>query len=148
MSDALHRLYRDRLARGTWRDRVRPVLLNNWEATYFDFDADKLLAIATSARDLGVELFVLDDGWFGQRDKDDSSLGDWFVDTRKLPGRPGAGLATKVEALGLRFGLWIEPEMVAGAEPPVRGAPRLGGRHPGPAADREPPPVRPRHVPP
>ncbi len=112
MSDALHRLYRDRLARGTWRDRVRPVLLNNWEATYFDFDADKLLAIATAARDLGVELFVLDDGWFGERDKDDSSLGDWFVNTRKLPDGLG-GLATKVEALGLRFGLWIEPEMVS-----------------------------------
>jgi alpha-galactosidase len=115
MSDAFHRLYRDRLARGSWRDRVRPVLLNNWEATYFDFDADKLLAIATSARDLGVELFVLDDGWFGKRDKDDSSLGDWFVDTRKLPDGLGGvgGLATKVEALGLKFGIWIEPEMIS-----------------------------------
>ena len=111
MSDAFHRLYRDRLARGAWRDRPRPVLLNNWEATYFDFDAEKLVAIATSARDLGVELFVLDDGWFGARDDDTTSLGDWFVDTRKLPNGLG-GLATTVESLGLRFGLWIEPEMV------------------------------------
>ena len=112
MSDALHRLYRDRLARGVWRDRPRPILLNNWEATYFDFDAAKLLAIATSALDLGVELFVLDDGWFGARDADTTSLGDWFVDTRKLPGGI-AGLATQVEALGLRFGLWVEPEMIS-----------------------------------
>jgi alpha-galactosidase len=112
MSDALHTLYRERLARGVWRDRPRPVLLNNWEATYFDFDESKLLEIATSARDLGVELFVLDDGWFGQRDADTSSLGDWFVDRRKLPNGLD-GLASKVEALGIRFGLWIEPEMVS-----------------------------------
>jgi len=71
MSDALHDLYRERLARGTWRDAPRPVLINNWEATYFGFDETKLVEIATSARDLGVELFVLDDGWFGQRDSDD-----------------------------------------------------------------------------
>ena len=112
MSDALHRLYRDRLARGTWRDRPRPVLINNWEATYFAFDEAKLLEIATAARDLGVELFVLDDGWFGARDDDTTSLGDWFVDRRKLPDGL-AGVASKVEALGLRFGLWIEPEMIS-----------------------------------
>jgi alpha-galactosidase len=112
MSDALHGLYRERLARGTWRDAPRPVLLNNWEATHFDFDEAKLLEMATAARDLGVELFVLDDGWFDQRDSDDSSLGDWFVDRRKLPNGLD-GLAAKVEALGMRFGLWIEPEMVS-----------------------------------
>ena len=112
MSDALHGLYRERLARGTWRDAPRPVLINNWEATYFEFDEAKLLGIATSARDLGVELFVLDDGWFGERDSDDSSLGDWVVDRRKLPDGLD-GLGAKVEALGLRFGIWIEPEMVS-----------------------------------
>ncbi len=112
MSDALHRLYRERLARGRWRDRPRPVLLNNWEATYFAFDEEKLLRIAEAARDLGVELFVLDDGWYGSRDDDTSSLGDWFVDLRKLPGGL-AGIASKVEALGLRFGIWIEPEMIS-----------------------------------
>jgi alpha-galactosidase len=112
LSDAYHQLYRERLARGTWRDKPRPVLINNWEGTYFDFDESKLLGIATVARDLGVELFVLDDGWFGKRDNDDSSLGDWFVDKRKLPAGID-GLARKVEALGIKFGIWIEPEMIS-----------------------------------
>jgi Alpha-galactosidase len=112
MSDALHGLYRERLARGSWRDALRPVLINNWEATYFAFDEAKLLAIATASRDLGVESFVLDDGWFGERDDDTTSLGDWFVDRRKLPNGLD-GLAAKVEALGMRFGLWIEPEMIS-----------------------------------
>ena len=112
MSDALHGLYRERLARGSWRDKPRPVLLNNWEGTYFAFDEAKLLDIATAARDLGVELFVLDDGWFGERDTETTSLGDWFVDRRKLPNGLD-GLAAKVEALGIGFGLWIEPEMIS-----------------------------------
>jgi alpha-galactosidase len=112
MSDAFHGLYRERLVRGTWRDAPRPVLLNNWEATYFGFDQTRLLEIASAAADLGVELFVLDDGWFGQRDSDDSSLGDWFVDRRKLPDGLD-GLGARIEALGLRFGLWIEPEMIS-----------------------------------
>ena len=97
---------------GPGATRPRPVLINNWEATYFGFDEAKLLGIASSARDLGVELFVLDDGWFGERDSDDSSLGDWVVDRRKLPDGLD-GLGAKVEALGLRFGIWIEPEMVS-----------------------------------
>ena len=112
LSHAFHDLYGRRLARGTWRDRPRPVLLNNWEGTYFDFDADRLVDIATAGRDLGVELFVLDDGWFGRRDRDDSSLGDWVVDRRKLPDGLD-GLAARITALGIGFGLWIEPEMVS-----------------------------------
>jgi alpha-galactosidase len=112
MSDAYHRLYRDRLARGSWRDRPRPVLLNNWEGTYFDFTEDRLVAIAEVARDLGIELFVLDDGWFGARDDDTTSLGDWVVDRRKLPNGID-GLARRIVDLGLGFGLWIEPEMVS-----------------------------------
>ena len=112
MSDALHGLYRERLARGRWRDAPRPVLINNWEATHFAFDEASLLAMATVGRDLGVELFVLDDGWFGERDSDHTSLGDWSVDRRKLPNGLD-GLGAKVEALGLTFGLWIEPEMVS-----------------------------------
>lgn len=112
LSEAYHRLYRERLARGTWRDRPRPVLINNWEGTYFDFSEEKLLGIATVAKEMGIELFVLDDGWFGARDDDTSSLGDWFVDRRKLPGGID-GLARKIEALGLSFGLWIEPEMIS-----------------------------------
>ena len=112
LSDTFHRLYRDRLARGFWRDRPRPILINNWEGTYFDFDADRLVAIAASARELGVELFVLDDGWFGARNDDTTSLGDWFVDRAKLPDGLD-GVATRITALGLDFGLWIEPEMVS-----------------------------------
>ena len=111
LSESLHGLFRERLARGRWRDRPRPVLLNSWEAAYFDFDHAVLVDIARSARELGVELFVLDDGWFGHRDADTSSLGDWTPDRRKLPAglRP---LAEEVRALGMGFGLWIEPEMV------------------------------------
>jgi alpha-galactosidase len=112
MSDAFHRLYRTRLARGEWRDRPRPVLINNWEGTYFDFDEDRLVAIAQVAAELGIELFVLDDGWFGVRDSDDRSLGDWVVDRRKLPNGL-EGVATRVRELGMSFGLWIEPEMVS-----------------------------------
>jgi alpha-galactosidase len=112
MSDAFHRLFRERLARGVWRDRPRPILVNNWEGTYFDFDEDRLVAIATVARDLGIELFVLDDGWFGKRDDDTSSLGDWFVDRRKLPNGID-GLARRITELGIGFGLWIEPEMAS-----------------------------------
>jgi alpha-galactosidase len=112
LSDSLHRFLRTHVARGSWRDRPRPILLNNWEATYFDFDEDKLVEIASTARDLGIELFVLDDGWFGRRDDDTSSLGDWFPDRRKLPNGID-GLASRVEALGIRFGIWIEPEMIS-----------------------------------
>jgi alpha-galactosidase len=112
MSRAYHKLYRTRLCRGAYRDRSRPVLLNNWEATYFDFDADKIEQIASEGKELGAELFVLDDGWFGKRDNDKSSLGDWFVDQRKLPnGLPD--LVERVRRLGLQFGIWFEPEMVS-----------------------------------
>ena len=112
LSDAYHGLYRDRLARGVWRDAPRPIVINNWEATYFDFDEAKLLEIATSAKDLGVEMFVLDDGWFGGRDSDTTSLGDWTANKAKLPGGV-EGVARQIEALGLQFGIWIEPEMVS-----------------------------------
>ena len=78
VSQTYHKLYRTRLARGEWRDKVRPILINNWEATYFDFNEDKILNIAKTAKDLGVELFVLDDGWFGKRNSSKSSLGDWY----------------------------------------------------------------------
>lgn len=114
MSQMFHRLYRTRLARGQWRDRERPVLINNWEATYFDFDETKIFELAKSSKELGVELFVLDDGWFGKRDADTSSLGDWFEDKRKLPNGL-AQLAKDITGLGMEFGLWFEPEMVSKA---------------------------------
>ncbi|MBX3031604.1 MAG: alpha-galactosidase [Chloroflexi bacterium] len=112
MSEAFHRLYRSRLARGEWRDRVRPILINNWEATYFDFDEDRIVDIARVAAELGIELFCLDDGWFGRRDSDDRSLGDWVVDRRKLPNGLET-LARRIRDLGMTFGIWIEPEMVS-----------------------------------
>ena len=146
LSDAFHRLFRERLARGTWRDRPRPVKVNNWEGTYFDFDAERLLSMATVARDLGIELFVLDDGWFGKRDDDTTSLGDWVVDRRKLPDGVD-GLARAIEALGLRFGLWIEPEMVSERQRAVRGPPGLGDRRARPQTDGGSPAARPRHGP-
>ena len=112
MTHAFHDLYRKHLVRGPWRDAPRPALINNWEGTYFDFDEEKLLAIAREAAAAGLDLFVMDDGWFGRRDDDNSSLGDWYVDTRKLPhGLPH--LVEEVNKLGLRFGIWIEPEMVS-----------------------------------
>lgn len=111
MSQAYHRLYRTRLARGYWRDKERPVLLNNWEATYFDFTEEKLLKIAKDAKAHGVELFVLDDGWFSTRCDETSGLGDWWPNMDRLP-EGIKGLSEKIEALGLRFGLWFELEMV------------------------------------
>ena len=112
MSQTFHRLYRSRLARGEWRDKVRPILLNNWEATYFDFDEDKLVEIARAAKADGVELFVLDDGWFGARSNDYAGLGDWYANKDRLPNGI-KGLSEKIEALGMKFGLWFEPEMVS-----------------------------------
>ena len=110
MSQVYQQLYRTRLARGYWRDRERPILINNWEATYFDFNEEKILQIATKAKEIEVELFVLDDGWFGKRNIDNCSLGDWYPNLEKLPNGI-AGLAKKIEELGLKFGLWFEPEM-------------------------------------
>lgn len=112
MSHLYHKLYRERLCRGVWRDRPRPILCNNWEATYFGFDEASILRIAKKAAELGVELFVLDDGWFGVRNNDDCSLGDWQVNLQKLP-HGLAGLSDRIHALGLQFGLWMEPEMVS-----------------------------------
>ncbi len=112
MSRTYHRLYRKRLARGKWRDLERPVLINNWEATYFDFDEEKLLTLAECAKKADIEMLVLDDGWFGTRDTDTCALGDWYVNPRKLPGGI-SGLAQKVNDIGLKFGLWFEPEAIS-----------------------------------
>ena len=112
MSQTFHSLsYRQRLARGMWRDKERPILINNWEATGMDFTEQQLLDFAETAYQDGVELFVLDDGWFGGRRHERAGLGDWFVNGELLP-EGIDGLAEKIEAIGLRFGLWFEPEMV------------------------------------
>ena len=112
MSQKLHDAFRTRLYRGVWRDRERPVLLNTWEAAYFDFTHDKIMEMARKAAKVGVELLVLDDGWFGHRDNDRSSLGDWYVAQHKLP-HGLDGLARDINALGMKFGLWFEPEMIS-----------------------------------
>lgn len=111
LSQVYHKLYQKRLARGYWRDRERPILINNWEATYFNFTEEKLLAIAKKAKETGVELFVLDDGWFGARRNDRAGLGDWTPAAELLP-EGIAGLSRKIKELGMDFGLWFEPEMV------------------------------------
>ncbi len=112
MSAQFHRVCTEHLVRGKFARAPRPILLNNWEATYFNFNEEKLLQIARTAADVGVELFVLDDGWFGHRDDDHTSLGDWYVDTRKLP-QGMRHLTDQVHAMGLKFGLWFEPEMIS-----------------------------------
>lgn len=111
MSQTYHQLYQKRLARGKYRDQVRPILVNNWEGTYFDFNEDKIVSMANTAKELGIELFVLDDGWFGNRNNDHQGLGDWFPNLDKLP-HGIRGLSKRIHDLGLKFGLWFEPEMV------------------------------------
>ncbi|MBR2286944.1 MAG: alpha-galactosidase, partial [Clostridia bacterium] len=112
MSQVYHTLYRTRMCRGEWRDRERPILINNWEATYFDFNEEKILSIAKGGKELGVEMFVLDDGWFGKRNNDHSSLGDWKVNEEKLKGGLRS-LSEKIHAQDMLFGLWFEPEMIS-----------------------------------
>ena len=110
-SQNMHRFVRSHIVRGVWRDRPRPVLLNSWEACYFNISEKSLVSMARSAKDLGVELLVMDDGWFGERDNDRCSLGDWTPSVKKLPGGLRS-LAEKIIAEGLQFGIWVEPEMV------------------------------------
>lgn len=111
MSHNMHHFIRNHIVRGEWRDKVRPILINSWEANYFKFDEVKLLKQAKAAKDIGIELFVLDDGWFGNRNDDTSSLGDWIENNDKL--RNGLkGLSDKINLLGMDFGIWVEPEMV------------------------------------
>ena len=112
LSDQFQKAYHANLIRSPWKDKTRPTLVNNWEATYFGFDAEKLLKIAGEAADLGLDMLVLDDGWFGKRDDDNSGLGDWFVNEKKL-GCTMKELVDRVNALGLKFGIWLEPEMVS-----------------------------------
>ena len=111
MSHHMHEFVRECIVRGEWKKKVRPVLLNSWEAAYFDINESKLLKLAKAGKEAGIELFVMDDGWFGTRNDDKQSLGDWHVNKKKLPGGLKS-LCDKVNALGLDFGIWVEPEMV------------------------------------
>ncbi len=112
LSNIFHEFIRENIERGYWKHRRRPVLINNWEATYFNFDKEKLISIAREASKFGVEMLVLDDGWFGKRESDTSGLGDWKVNTKKLGGTLGE-LSKEINDLGMKFGLWFEPEMIS-----------------------------------
>lgn len=112
MSGNMHKFVKENIVRGKWKNKPRPILVNNWEATYFGFTEKKILQIAKAGKELGAEMFVLDDGWFGKRNNDTSSLGDWYVNTKKLP-HGIDGLSKKINEMGLMFGLWVEPEMVS-----------------------------------
>ena len=138
LSHIYHRIFRENLCRSPFRKKMRPVLLNSWEAAYFDFDDEKILAIAREAADLGVELFVLDDGWFGKRDDDVSGLGDWTVNQEKL--KIGISeLSRQIHEMGMQFGIWVEPEMVSEDSDLYRKHPDWCLREPGR------PPVRGRY---
>lgn len=112
MTRCFHDLYRNHLIRGEYKNKKRPILINNWEATYFDFNTEKLLSIAKQASELGIEMLVMDDGWFGHRNDDNSSLGDWQVNESKLNGGLKY-LVDEVNKLGMKFGIWFEPEMIS-----------------------------------
>ncbi len=133
MSRNYHDFYRNHLIRSPYLHQKRPILINNWEATYFQFDTEKLLAIAREAKKAGIEMLVMDDGWFGHRDSDNSSLGDWFVNEEKLPGGLPY-LVEEVEKIGLKFGIWMEPEMISEDSEVYRAHPdwalQIAGRRP------------------
>lgn len=112
MSRIFHDLYRNNLIRGKYKDKHRLILINNWEATYFDFNAEKLYQIAEQASKLGIEMLVMDNGWFGHRNADNSSLGDWFVNENKIKEGLKA-LVERVNSLDMKFGIWFEPEIIS-----------------------------------
>ncbi|MDP4146316.1 MAG: alpha-galactosidase, partial [Bacillota bacterium] len=112
MSRTFHDLYRNHLIRGEYKDKKRPILINNWEATYFDFNTEKLLSIAKEASKLGIEMLVMDDGWFGNRSSDNCALGDWVVNEDKINGGLKY-LVDEINKLGMKFGIWFEPEMIS-----------------------------------
>ncbi len=111
MSRNLHTFVREHIVRGEWQHKPRPILINSWESAYFDISEKKLCKLARAAKDVGAELFVMDDGWFGKRDHDACSLGDWYVNEKKLPNGL-KGIADRIHAMGMDFGIWVEPEMV------------------------------------
>ena len=111
MSRNMHDFVRNCIVRGVWKKKARPVLLNSWEAAYFNINESRLLKLAKAGKEAGIELFVMDDGWFGTRNDDKQALGDWYVNKKKLPGGVKS-ICDKVNALGLDFGIWVEPEMV------------------------------------
>ena len=138
LSHTYHSFIRNNLSRGRFAASARPILLNSWETTYFDFDADSVLALARSARDLGMDMLVLDDGWFGRRTDDKRALGDWFPNETRLPGGL-TPLIRQINDLGLKFGLWMEPEMISEDSELYRAHPDWALQMPGrlPAVGRD-----------
>ena len=112
LSQNLHRCIQKHICRGKYKEQVRPILVNSWEACYFDFTGEDIYALAKAAKDVDIEMIVMDDGWFGKRDDDNSGLGDWVVNEEKLGGTLGE-LIKRINKLGVKFGIWIEPEMVS-----------------------------------
>ena len=112
LSQNLHQCIRQHICRGKYKEQVRPVLINSWEASYFDFTGDTIYELAKAAKEVNIDMLVMDDGWFGKRDDDNSGLGDWFVNEKKLGGTLG-NLIERINDLGVKFGIWIEPEMVS-----------------------------------
>ncbi len=112
ISRNMHRFVRNHIVRGSWKNKPRPILMNSWEAAYFNIDEKKLLNLANEGKRLGIELFVMDDGWFGKRNDDTTSLGDWYANEKKLPGGV-RGIADKINGIGMDFGIWVEPEMIS-----------------------------------
>lgn len=133
ISRNMHRFVREHIVRGTWKKKERPILINSWEAMYFDVKERKLLKLASQAAEAGIELFVLDDGWFGERENDQKALGDWQDNLGKLPDGLG-GLSAKIHAMGLKFGIWVEPEMISENSKLYREHPEYAVRIPGKAA--------------
>ena len=130
LSGQLHSFIREHIVRGVWKHKPRPVLLNSWEACYFKIDEKKLLQLAKAGKDAGIELFVMDDGWFLGRNNDTSSLGDWEPDPKKLPGGI-ASLSKKIKELGMDFGIWVEPEMISENSNLYKGHPDWAMKIPG-----------------
>ena len=112
LSQNLHHCIRQHICRGKYKEEIRPILINSWEAAYFDFTGDTIYELAKAAKEVDIDMLVMDDGWFGKRDDDNSGLGDWFVNEKKLGGTLG-NLIKKINDLGVKFGIWIEPEMVS-----------------------------------
>ena len=112
LSQNLHHCIRQHICRGKYKEEIRPILINSWEAAYFDFTGDTIYELAKAAKKVNIDMLVMDDGWFGKRDDDNSGLGDWFVNEKKLGGTLG-NLIKRINDLGVKFGIWIEPEMVS-----------------------------------
>ena len=130
MSQNFHDFVNNNIVRGDWKGKERPIIINTWESFFFKFNERKLLNLARQAKELGIELFVLDDGWFGQRNDDSAGLGDYTVNPKKFP-RGLSHFAKKIRNMGLMFGIWFEPEMINPNSDLYRAHPEYAVKTPG-----------------